>query len=57
MRILFLLSALVINGFCNAAVLTVSNTMANPGQYNKIDSAMVYAQPFDTIYIHPSLTT
>jgi hypothetical protein len=39
------------------AVLTVSNNIANPGQYNRVDSAIFNAQPYDTIYIHASPTS
>src|SRR5688572_4938910 len=44
----FLLFASIVQG----AVLTVSNSVSNPGQYSSLPAAITAAQPFDTIYVH-----
>ena len=49
---ILLTSALLLASIMQGAVLTVSNSVANPGQYSSLPAAITAAQPGDTIYLH-----
>ncbi len=49
---ILLFAFLLLASIAQGAVLTVSNSVANPGQYNLLPAAITAAQAFDTIYVH-----